>query len=181
MQTGAPMRTRRGNDDDEMAPHGVYPVAGDDQWIAIAIVDDAQWRALAAEMRRGDLADLDAAARRARAAELDELIGQWTAIQNGPGLTHRLQAHGVPAHVVQNSGGCIDDPQLAHRDHFQWVPHEFAGRALVDGMPYTLSDAHNGFDWAGPTYGEHFMEVLTDILGYDTDRITELVVAGVLE
>ena len=29
-------------------PHGVYPAAGQDRWVAIAVQDQAQWRALAA-------------------------------------------------------------------------------------------------------------------------------------
>src|SRR5262249_56181850 len=29
------------------APHGVYPCAGDDRWIAIAVFDDDAWRSLA--------------------------------------------------------------------------------------------------------------------------------------
>ena len=37
---------RRGNRDTGAAPHGVYPCQGDDRWIAIACVSDAQWRGL---------------------------------------------------------------------------------------------------------------------------------------
>ena len=82
---------------------------------------------------------------------------------------------------MQNSGACLNDPQLAHRGHFQWAPHGYARRTVVDAIPYTLSAAHNGFSWAGPTYGEHAMEILEDLLGYDTDRIAELAVAEALE
>ena len=28
------------------APHNVYPCAGEDRWIAIAVSDDAEWAAL---------------------------------------------------------------------------------------------------------------------------------------
>ncbi|MCP3912114.1 MAG: CoA transferase [Actinomycetia bacterium] len=174
-------RTRRGNDDDLMVPHGVYPAIGNDRWVAVAIEDDDQWRSLCTEMRRDDLADLDNAERRARQAELDELLGEWTSKQEPAGLAYRLQAHGITAHHVQNSDACIDDPQLNHRSHFQWAPHQFARQAVVDGVPYTLSAAHNGFDWAGPTYGEHSMDVLMNYLGYDGDRIAELAIAEVLE
>ena len=181
MQATGEMRSRRGNEDDEMAPHGVYPTAGDDEWIAIAVEDDDQWRSLAIEMRQDDLADLGSAARRDRQAELDEIVTEFTSRQNGPGLMHRLQAHGIAAHYVQNSGACLDDPQLAHRGHFQWAPHQYARRTVVDSVPYTLSAAHNGFTWAGPTYGEHAMEILGDLLGYDTDRIADLAIAEALE
>ncbi len=181
MQATGNRRTRRGNEDDDMVPHGVYPAAGDDEWIAIAIEGDEQWQSLAIEMRRDDLADLGHSSRRERQTELDEIVAAFTARQNGPGLMHRLQAHGIAAHYVQNSGACIDDPQLAHRGHFQWAPHQYARRTIVDAMPYTMSAASSGFDWAGPTYGEHAMEVLGDILGYDADRIAELAMAEALE
>lgn len=181
MQATGVRQTRRGNADDHMVPHGVYPAAGDDQWIAVAVENDEQWRSLAIEMRREDLADLDQSTRRERQTELDELVTAFTARQNGPGLMYRLQAHGIPAHYVQNSGACIDDPQLAHRGHFQWAPHRYARRTVIDAVPYTLSEARSGFDWAGPTYGEHAFEILDDILGYDADRIAELAVAEALE
>ncbi len=174
-------RTRRGNDDDELVPHGVYRAAGDDQWIAIAVTDDAAWRSLAIEMGRPDLADLDQAARGARRGELDEILSAWTAGQHAAGLAHRLQAHGVAAHQVQNSDACTDDPQLLHRGHFQWLPHAYARRTVVDGVPYTLSEAHNGFRWAGATYGEHTSEVLEGLLGYDVERIADLAVAEALQ
>lgn len=174
-------RSRRGNDDDTFVPHGVYPTAGDDRWIAIAVEDDQAWRSLAIELRRPDLADLDRAARADRAAELDEVVALWTSGQDATGLTHRLQAHGVAAHQVQNSSGCVDDPQLLHRNHFQWLPHSYARRTIVEGVPYTLSEADQGYRWAGPTYGEHTSEILEGILGYDVDRIAELAIAGALQ
>ncbi|MFT3966490.1 MAG: CoA transferase, partial [Sphingobium sp.] len=42
----APHRT--GNAHPLMAPHGVYPAAGEDRWISIAVGSDAEWEALAA-------------------------------------------------------------------------------------------------------------------------------------
>ena len=37
---------RVANDHPAMAPHGVYPAAGDDEWIAVAARDDGDWRRL---------------------------------------------------------------------------------------------------------------------------------------
>ena len=82
---------------------------------------------------------------------------------------------------MQNSGECLTDPQLVHRRHFRWAPHPIAGKVLVDAMPYTLSRSSPDFAWGGPTYGQHTMEVLEDILGYDGERVAELAVAEALE
>src|SRR5271170_4554167 len=35
---------RVGNSDAAFAPHGVYPAAGDDNWVAIVCRDDGEWR-----------------------------------------------------------------------------------------------------------------------------------------
>jgi benzylsuccinate CoA-transferase BbsF subunit len=43
--------SRVGNRDGELAPHGVYPAAGDDDWVAVACRDDADWRGQ--DRRRG--------------------------------------------------------------------------------------------------------------------------------
>ena len=38
---------RTGNRDNTMAPQGVYPCRGEDEWIAISVLDDRRWSALA--------------------------------------------------------------------------------------------------------------------------------------
>lgn len=173
--------TRRGNSDPDMAPHGVYPAAGVDKWCAIACENDEQWRSFCQEMRREDLAELTLRERHEQSVALDNDIGQWTKNQSAGGLQIRLQRHGIAAHMVQDTADCMNDPQLVHRGHFPWAPHPEAGQVMIDGIPYQLSRSVGGFEWAGPTYGQHSMEVLEDILGYDGDQIAELAIAEVLE
>ena len=179
-QTGH-LPTRSGNHDVDMFPHGVYPCAGQDQWCAIVCQDDAQWKSLCIEMRREDLADLDLTERRSQSENIDLAIATWTEGQSPGGLQIRLQQHGVTAHMVQDTGDCMNDPQLVHRNHFPWVPHPEARQVMVDGIPHQLSRSEGGFDWAGPTYGQHAMEILEGILGYDGEQIANLAVAEVLE
>lgn len=180
-QSGRERLTRAGNFDPDHAPHGVYQAAGDDRWIAVVCETDEQWRSLCVEMRRPDLANLTAAERRDRSAELDNIVGRWTAKQDAVGLTSRLQIHGVPAHLVSEAPDIWVDPQLVGREMFRWTPHPFARYAVVDQPPYRLSRSPGSYDWAGPTYGEHTFEVLHDILGYDEDRIADLAIAEALE
>jgi crotonobetainyl-CoA:carnitine CoA-transferase CaiB-like acyl-CoA transferase len=173
--------SRRGNSDPDMAPHGVYPAAGVDKWCAIACENDEQWRSFCREMRREDLAELTLSERHEQSVALDDDIGAWTKNQSAGGLQIRLQRHGIAAHMVQDTSDCMNDPQLVHRGHFPWAPHPEAGQVMIDGIPYQLSRSVGGFEWAGPTYGQHSMEVLEDILGYDGDQIAELAIAEVLE
>src|SRR5262249_46813228 len=77
---------RDGNRDPHMAPHGVFPAAGDDRWLAITIEDDAAWRRFAQVIGRPELA-ADArfatlAGRKRHEDELEELVAAWTATQD---------------------------------------------------------------------------------------------------
>ena len=117
--------TRQGNADDHACPHGIYPCAGEDRWIAIAATSDAEWRALRAQL--GDPAwardaALDTlAGRLAARGALDTRLAEWTRAHEPYPLMERLQAAGVPAGVVQRESDLLEDPQLAHRGH--WIPH----------------------------------------------------------
>ena len=176
-------QTRMGNADRWMAPHSVYPCgeAGADQWVAIACETDQQWATLASVIGRADLAGLGAAERLAGQVELDELLAAWTHGRDPLAIQEQLQAAGVPAHQVQNSPEMIADPQLLFRDHFHQVPHEMYGHTWAEQFGFRLSRSDGTPSRPGPMWGEHNYQILSEVLGYDSDKIAELVIAGVLE
>ena len=92
-----------------------------------------------------------------------------------------LQAAGVPAYAVQNSTEAIVDPQLVARGHFAKVSHSALGGVTVEASRFRLSRTPGAPERAGPTFGEHNFEVLSELLGYDGERIAELAAAGVLQ
>src|SRR5262249_9420342 len=118
---------RVGNVDGEDAPHGVYPAAGEDRWIAVVCKTDAQWHALCAVIDRRDLASAPrlatAKGRREHAPEIDAALSAWTSAMGAGAAEAHLQSRGVPAHQVQNSAQAARDPQMAHRRHFVEVNH----------------------------------------------------------
>ena len=107
---------RVGNSDAAFAPHGVYPAAGDDQWIAIVCRDDDDWRRLCAAMNNADLARdsryASAAGRLQHRDVIDSSIARWTRNLERADIESRLQSRGVPAHQVQNSADAYADPQF---------------------------------------------------------------------
>ncbi|MFQ5699446.1 MAG: CoA transferase, partial [Myxococcota bacterium] len=175
---------RAGNRDDRFAPHGCYPVAGRDAWIAIAIESDAGWQALTGEMARPDLASdarfASAAARVIHAETLDEILADWTSSQEGDTLQGRLQERGIAAHVVQGSAGCCADPQLEARGHFVEI-REGGARTVVEATRSRLSRTPARIAPVIPTLGRDNQAVLAEVLGYDDERIAELVIAGLLD
>jgi crotonobetainyl-CoA:carnitine CoA-transferase CaiB-like acyl-CoA transferase len=171
---------RCGNDDDAMAPHGVYRARGDDRWVAVACENDEQWRRVAQAVGRGDLAGWTGAERLGRRRLLDDVIQAWTAERDAVAVQEELQALGVPAHAVQHSPDCAGDPQLRHLGHFVTVEHPELGPVELEGPRYRLS-ATPGVVGPPPALGQHVLPVLTGILGYDADRVSELLAAGALE
>jgi crotonobetainyl-CoA:carnitine CoA-transferase CaiB-like acyl-CoA transferase len=156
--------TRAGNADPFFEPHGVFPCTGDDEWVAIACETDTQ------------------------RASLDEVVGAtteagieaWTATRSIGEVEHALQAVGVPVHGVQNSAACWRDPQLIHRGHYLTVEHPIHGHCVVEGPRVVLSRTPAVVRRANPRMGEHNHHVLHDVLGYDEDHVTALVIAGAL-
>ncbi len=171
---------RNGNADHHSFPHGVFPAAGNDRWVALVCESDDQWQSLARVLGADALVDLDVAARRHRAAEIDELISGWTRALAPSEAQDRLQAVGVAAHMVNNAADLIADPQILHRQHFLSVPHIIHGSTWVEAASFTLSRTPARVDWGGPMFGQHNMEVLEGLLGYDGDRIADLVIAGAI-
>ena len=174
--------SRRGNDDRHAAPHGVYPAGpeGEDRWIAIACTDDGQWTRLAGLLGCLELAGLSTDERLARRRALDGIIAAWTIGRDPLATQELLQAHRINAHQVQRSAQCLQDPQLAHREHFRRVPHPIHGDVLVEGPYVRYSITAPGPAWAGPTLGHDTLWALEHILGYDEERIMELVLSDAL-
>jgi crotonobetainyl-CoA:carnitine CoA-transferase CaiB-like acyl-CoA transferase len=177
--------TRDGNRDREQAPHGVYPCAGADRWVALAARDDRDWRALCealgAPVLATDARFATAAARLAVRDEVDALVANLTAPLAMEEVERRLQAAGVPASGVYNSPEAARDPQLAHRGHFVPVSHPTQGQAVVEAPRFRLSRTPAELTGPAPSFGDSTHWVLETVLGYDDDRIAQLAIAGALE
>ena len=176
--------SRLGNRDPHMAPHGVYPARGDDDWVAVAVRDDGDWARLCEAIARPDLAlderHADLAGRLARQDAIDAAIAEWTETRSPHEAERALQAAGVPAHAVLRSRDAGADAQLAHRGHFARVPHALHGESVVEGSRFRLSrtPARVG---APPVVGADTERVLRELLGYDADRMADLAAAGAFD
>lgn len=173
-----------GNADLQMSPHGVFRAAGDDEWVAIAVRHNDDWRALCAALGRPELADdaqyADAESRRADAEQLHAVITEWTAQRSAFETERILQSLNIPAHVVQTSEMAFADPQLEHRSHFVRLEHPVHGEAVVEAAKGYLSETPAQYRTSAPTIGRDNDEVLRNILGYSDERIAELAIADAL-
>ena len=173
---------RLGNRSRFFAPQGVYRCSGEDQWCAIAVDSDAQWRALCDVLARDDWAQdetlADADGRLAAHDRLDEGISQWTLGQDPLQVMNALQAAGVPAGRVQRSSDLLADPQYQHRGFYRYLDHTEMGRIPYAGHQYRVAGYDNGPRGPAPCLGEHSFEVLSELLGFSDEEVAAAFASG---
>jgi benzylsuccinate CoA-transferase BbsF subunit len=158
------------------APAGCYPCDGKDSWCVIACETDAQWEALkrvlgepgwAFEPRFGTRQQ-----RVACAAELDRLLAEWTSARAGSEVMHTLQAHGVPAGIVQTAEDVFNDPHLRARGHLVSTPNPSGGEpVVVEGMTAHFGLSKCDDHAAAPQLGEHNQAIFGGLLNLSPEQI----------
>jgi crotonobetainyl-CoA:carnitine CoA-transferase CaiB-like acyl-CoA transferase len=195
-QLGAPERGATPEHPDRHAtrvPHGVYPARGEDRWVAIAVLEDEQWRRLVqtASVEGAGEAWADALARLEHAGlaerkhsedTIDEALANWTSGADAEALAERLQAVGVPASLVSTGEDLVDrDPHLAARGFYVELDHPLAGWIRHEGVVARMSRTAARLDRPAPLLGQHTDAVLTQLLSLDVEEIRALTDAGVLQ
>jgi crotonobetainyl-CoA:carnitine CoA-transferase CaiB-like acyl-CoA transferase len=182
MQLSGVSARRNGNVEPGCAPHDAYPCAGVDQWCAIAVETDEQWRALRTALGEPawamDSALDTAAGRLGHVDEIDRELSAFTSEHEPRALMELLQAAGVPAGMVQRSSDHLEDPQLLHRSFFRRLEHPEMGEIPYEGHQFTIRGYDNGPRFPAPCLGEHTYEVLTEVLGMDVDEVSEVLGSG---
>jgi len=167
-----------------MAPHGIYPAQGEDEWIAISVRDDADWQRFGRVVEREWATDPRFAARAARLAaqdELDALVSGWTQEREKFELERALQLAGVPAAAVQRPAERIDhDPETERLGLWPQVEHTKMGKVRVDGLPVRFSKTPWKIEAGGPCLGEHTDEVLARLIGLSQTELDALRAEGVI-
>ncbi len=159
------IRLRDGNNHRDARLHGAFACADEDgvadRWVTIACWTDdevARLRSIA-----GD--DVEA----------------WTRTRRRLEVADALQAAGIEAVPVNDFGDLVDDPQLAHRGHFEEHTHPFLGPGLYERNGFRLAACPGGYDAAGPTLGQDNDWALAEVLGLTGSEIEALRATATVE
>ncbi|MEX4008506.1 CaiB/BaiF CoA transferase family protein [Neoaquamicrobium sediminum] len=166
------------HDDPQAAPHGLFPCRGEDRWIALSVTGNAAFERFSRVIERPELATdprfADHPIRRARAAELDAIVSQWSRRHEPRAAVELLQAAGIAAGVVQNAADLVDhDPHLAARGFWQRLDHPVMGKTLYHGVPARIEGIDSGYRSSAPLLGQHNDE-LPRLSGLSRERIAAL-------
>ena len=184
-------RTRRmGNRHEFMAPHGCYPCKGRDEWVTLAVRDDAEWESFCRVLEQVE--EFQSVRQEKFAAplgrlqhqdELDKIVSLWTSAQGQYDVMETLQAAGIPAGPVLSARGLLADPHFRARGFFEHVEHSAAtglgGREYI-GRGWKLSRNNLAIEGPAPLLGEHNQHVLREVLGLSTSEIDTLYEEGLI-
>lgn len=172
--------TPPGNRSQDAVPHDLYPCAGDDRWVAIAVTDDDAWRRLVAHVGWEEEPTLATLVGRLAARErIDARLAAWTRERSAEQVTEELQGRGISAMPVQGPDDHRADPHLAARGAIVTVEHLEVGAERHIGNPIRLSKTRLRTAGAAPLLGADTEAVLADVLGLTAVEIADLVASGV--
>ncbi|MBI3978075.1 MAG: CoA transferase [Chloroflexi bacterium] len=178
---------RRENRHRWMAPHAVYPCAGDDRWIAICVRTDAEWQRLCQIMGCGEAAAdprfADTLSRYEHQAEIDQLVAAWTRERDAFEIMAALQSAGIAAGVVQTPRDLFLNPQLRERGFYQIVEHTASPRVgprPIQGIPFKMSATPPRITKPAPGLGEDNYRIFGELLGLSREEMEQLEREGVI-
>ncbi len=172
------MQPRRGNRHPYLAPHGVYPCKGDDEWATITVSSDEEWDILCNAMGNPDWTKearfSDNESRYENHVVLDELIGAWTSQRGRHDVMRIMQEAGLAAGPVLSYGEIMSDPHIQDRGFFEAVTRPVTGTHPQHGFPAKFSETPTSIRKPSPLLGEDNEYILKKYLGMTDDDIRQL-------
>ena len=172
-----PARTE-GSSHQTLVPSQNFETA--DGWITVFCAKEKFWESLVEQMGLPELADdprfSSFAARNANRDELlpalksrflERTTSEWLAA---------MSPH-LPCAPVNDVGSALKDPQVAALGMISQTIHPEYGEISSVGSPI-YSDSTASDETPAPSLGQHTDDVLSDVLGYDTERLSRLREAG---
>lgn len=167
-----------------MAPHGIYPVAGEDRWVAMAVGSDEEWRALVRAMGEPAWAHAPSlttrSGRYAQRGRVDAHLAHWTAGFDRDDLVQRLQQAGVAAAPVLQADELSTHPHFRQRNLCQEAETPEGDLGVAYMTPWHLSATPARVDRPSPRLGEHNDYVFGELLGMSQGDMAALVERKVL-
>lgn len=183
-EMGNVTRSRTGSVLTGVSPSNVYPTADGDE-VIIAANADTVFRRLCASMGAPELADdprfADHKSRGANMAALDEVIAAWTCRSDTASLLELLEADGVPAGQIYTASQMLDDVHYRARDMVLRVRTPDGWDLPMTGVVPKFDRTPGSVRSCGPTLGQHTIDVLREVGGFEQYQVDELLARRIVE
>lgn len=181
-ELGGVIRSRTGSVLPGVAPSNVYPTA-DGAEVVVAANADAVFARLCKAMGQPELADdpryATHQARGEHMAELDEIVGAWTATLACDEALAVLDEHGVPAGRIFTAPDMLTDPHYLARGMVHRLISTQGWEVPMTGVVPRFTATPGSIRHPGPTLGQHTDEVLGGLLGLSEEELAALAAEGV--
>lgn len=164
----------RGYGSDRHTPHGVYRCAGEDEWLSLAIANDASWQRLCARVPGlSALVSLGHAERRARRDAIDAALSAWLQPQRAAPTAALLRGDGIDAAALASSADLAESPHLSARGFW-----DACGEGVLPGLPWQASFGRA--TGTAPGLGADTVTVLREVIDLSADQVEALRQAGAI-
>ena len=157
---------------------------GDDEWVAVCITSDEQWKSLCGVVGSPELANdpkfAEQSARRRNISLADAVVSEWTVVRDGAAAAAALQSVGIAAGRVGNNRQVLEDPHLNARGFFVEIKEPDAGPKVFDGQAIRMDGMDSSAWKPSERLGEHSVRILDELLGWDAAAIESLEQRGTM-
>ena len=173
------VRERAGSSHNDFAvPHGHFATK-DGKWVAISCATDLLFARLAKAMGRPELASSstygEQKTRLEHRHDVNEIVRDWCVSLEREDVLKRCYATDVPAGPLNNIADIFGDRQFHARRNLVTMDAPDTGEQIIVPAPVPkLSDTPGSIRSLGPKLGEHTDEILSEVLGMDSQQIASL-------
>jgi crotonobetainyl-CoA:carnitine CoA-transferase CaiB-like acyl-CoA transferase len=176
------VQPRLGNRHSAMVPSNLYPTKNGR--VSITAGGLAQIHGLYKAIGREDLIDTPMGGNQYERVkyrdEIDTAIIEWTKTKTSDEVIDILRKAGVPCNKLPTFDEVCNDPQLMSRDMIIEVEQTISGKVKTPGSLFKLSKTPGNIKYPSPLVGENNQEILSEMLGYSEEEVTQLSFEGVI-
>jgi CoA:oxalate CoA-transferase len=109
-----------------------------------------------------------------------EMMKEKVAEMNRDEAVEMFTGIGLPCAPVYHVDETVEDPHVLARDMFVELEHPLAGKIKLINFPLKFSETQPVRRTPAPVLGEHNEELLKELMGFDDEKIDELMKKGII-
>jgi CoA:oxalate CoA-transferase len=149
-----------------------------DGQLMVAVGNNVLWSTFCKAMEREDLLDdprfTTNSLRTTNHSELRPLLAEAFLSKTTADWRELLDTVGIPNGPINSIDEVVVDPQVIAREMMVEVDHPVAGKTFLPGIPIKLSATPGAVRQSAPLLGQHTVEILRDVFGYNPQQIANL-------
>ncbi len=176
------VRERSGSTLTGIVPTNTY-LCNDNAYVIIGGNGDSIFKRLMNAIDRKDMAEdprySENAGRVDNEKYIDNAISKWTNSLASTEVIRILEDAEVPCGPIYSVKDMLSDPHFNERNLFETVSTKNK-KLKIPAITPLLQDTPGRTDWSGPEIGSHNNEILSNILNFDSTKITDYKQRGII-